>query len=480
MERDISKRYQSPLASRYTSPEMNYNFSDQKKFSTWRKLWLYLAQAEKELGLPITDAQLEEMAAHLDDVDLAAAAEHERRVRHDVMAHVHTFAAACPQASGVIHLGATSCFVGDNTDLLVLRDGLDILLPRLARCLQRLAAFAERHAALPTLGFTHLQPAQLTTVGKRACLWLQDLLQDEAALRQLRSQLRFRGVKGTTGTQASFLQLFDGDHDKVQRLDRRVTELAGFSSCYTICGQTYPRKVDVQVVQALAALGATAHKMCTDIRLLASMKELEEPFEKSQIGSSAMPYKRNPMRSERCCALARHLMTLPSNALQTAATQWMERTLDDSANRRITLSEAFLSADGVLMTLQNICEGLVVYPRVIERHVQQELPFMAAENIIMAMVKEGADRQECHEQLRVLSQAAGDRVKQEGLDNDLVSRLRQSDYFAPVHARLDSLLDPASFTGRAEQQVSKFLSEEVAPVLSLYQGQLEGSAELKI
>lgn len=472
--------YQSPLSSRYTSPEMNYNFSDQKKFSTWRKLWLYLAQAEQELGLPITDAQLAEMAAHLEDIDLAAAAEHERRVRHDVMAHVHTFAAACPLAAGVIHLGATSCFVGDNTDLIVVRDGLDILLPRLARCVQRLAAFAGEHAALPTLGFTHLQPAQLTTVGKRASLWLQDLLQDEQTLRQLRHELRFRGVKGTTGTQASFLQLFEGDHDKVQRLDRRVTELAGFTSCYTICGQTYPRKVDVQIVQALASLGATAHKMCTDIRLLASMKELEEPFEKSQIGSSAMPYKRNPMRSERVCALARHMMALPSNALPTAATQWMERTLDDSANRRITLSEAFLSSDGVLMTLQNICEGLVVYPRVIERHVQQELPFMASENIIMAMVKAGADRQECHEQLRVLSQAAGDRVKQEGLDNDLVSRLREAEYFAPVHGRLDSLLDPSSFTGRAEQQVAQFLSEEVAPVLARYQGQLEGSAELKI
>jgi len=472
--------YQSPLSSRYTSPEMNFNFSDQKKFSTWRKLWLYLAQAEKELGLPITDAQLAEMSAHLEDIDFSAAAEHERRVRHDVMAHVHTFAAACPLAAPILHWGATSCFVGDNTDLLVVRDGLGILLPRLGRCLQRLAAFAEKHADLPTLGFTHMQPAQLTTVGKRACLWLQDLLSDEACLRQLRDTLRFRGVKGTTGTQASFLQLFDGDHDKVRQLDRRVTELAGFASCYTVCGQTYPRKLDVQIVQGLASLGASAHKMCTDIRLLASMKELEEPFEKSQIGSSAMPYKRNPMRSERCCALARHLMALPANALTTASTQWMERTLDDSANRRITLSEAFLAADGVLLTLQNISEGLVVYPRVIQRHLQQELPFMASENVIMAMVKAGADRQECHEQLRVLSQAAGDRVKQEGADNDLMARVRAAAYFAPVHEQLDTLLEPSSFTGRAAQQVAEFLEEEVTPVIARYRDQLEGTVELKI
>ncbi|XP_037083539.1 adenylosuccinate lyase-like isoform X1 [Pollicipes pollicipes] len=480
MDKTSGSTYQSPLSSRYTSPEMNFNFSDQKKFSTWRKLWLYLAQAEQELGLPILDTQLAEMAAHLEDIDLAAAAEHERRVRHDVMAHVHTFAAACPLAAGVIHLGATSCFVGDNTDLIVIRDGLDILLPRLGRCIQRLGIFSEKYAALPTLGFTHLQPAQLTTVGKRSCLWLQDLVLDEQTLRQLRKDLRFRGVKGTTGTQASFLQLFAGDHDKVVRLDRRVTELAGFSSCYTICGQTYPRKLDVMMVQALASLGASAHKMCTDIRLLASMKELEEPFEKSQIGSSAMPYKRNPMRSERCCALARHLMALPSNALPTAATQWMERTLDDSANRRLTLSEAFLAADGLLLTLQNITEGLVVYPRVIQRHIQQELPFMASENIIMAMVKAGADRQECHEQLRQLSQAAGDRVKQEGADNDLVERLRACAYFEPVHGQMDALLEPASFTGRAAEQVTQFLAEEVAPVLERYRGQLDDAAELHI
>lgn len=330
----VYDQYRNPLTSRYASKEMSFNFSETKKFSTWRKLWTFLAKAEKELGLPITDEQVEEMEANWETIDFEQAAREERETRHDVMAHIRTFASKCPSAAPIIHLGATSCYVGDNTDLIVLRDGFDILLPKLARCIQRLAKFAREQKDQPTLGFTHLQPAQLTTVGKRACLWLQELLMDERAISRARDDLCFRGVKGTTGTQASFLQLFEGDGEKVKKLDDLVTKMAGFKKAYPVCGQTYTRKVDVECLNTLASLGATVHKICTDIRILANMKEIEEPFESSQIGSSAMPYKRNPMRSERCCALARHVMALPSNALNTAATQWMERTLDDSANRR--------------------------------------------------------------------------------------------------------------------------------------------------
>lgn len=472
--------YRSPLSSRYASAEMQYNFSEMKKFSLWRTLWFYLAKAEKELGLPITEEQLSEMKAHLTDIDFELAAREEKKRRHDVMAHVHTFAACCPAAAPIIHLGATSCYVGDNTDLIVLRDGLDILLPKLARCIHRMAGFAEEHKSLPTLGFTHLQPAQLTTVGKRACLWISDLLMDVRNLQNCRGNLRFRGVKGTTGTQASFLALFDGDHSKVEELDKKITEMAGFSSSFTVTGQTYSRKVDLDVLSALGSLGATVHKICTDIRLLASRKELEEPFEKDQIGSSAMPYKRNPMRSERCCSLARHIMVLVADAQQTAAVQWLERSLDDSANRRLSLAEAFLASDAVLGTLQNICEGLVVYPKVIERHIGQELPFMASENIIMAMVKAGASRQECHEKIRVLSQEAAAQVKQLGRDNDMVARISSSPYFAPVHDQLSRLLDPATFTGRAPQQVEKFLTEEVHPALKPYRSELEKVATLEL
>ncbi|NXX68473.1 PUR8 lyase, partial [Spizella passerina] len=363
-ERDVMARYRSPLVSRYASAEMAYNFSERKKFSTWRRLWLYLAQAEKSLGLPITDEQIQEMEANLDNIDFKMAAEEEKKLRHDVMAHVHTFAHCCPKAAAIIHLGATSCYVGDNTDLIVLRDGFNVLLPKLARVISRLADFAEKYADMPALGFTHYQPAQLTTVGKRCCLWIQDLCMDLQSLERARDDLRFRGVKGTTGTQASFLQLFEGDHSKVEELDRLVTEKAGFERAYMVTGQTYSRKVDIGVLAVLASLGASIHKICTDIRLLANLKEIEEPFEKDQIGSSAMPYKRNPMRSERCCSLARHLMTLVMDPLQTAAVQWFERTLDDSANRRVCLAEAFLTADIILATLQNISEGLVVYPKV--------------------------------------------------------------------------------------------------------------------
>ncbi|NWH69705.1 PUR8 lyase, partial [Piaya cayana] len=434
----------------------------------------------QSLGLPITDEQIQEMEANLDNIDFKMAAEEEKKLRHDVMAHVHTFAHCCPKAAAIIHLGATSCYVGDNTDLIVLRDGFNLLLPKLARVISRLADFAEKYADLPTLGFTHYQPAQLTTVGKRCCLWIQDLCMDLQNLERARDDLRFRGVKGTTGTQASFLQLFEGDHSKVEELDRLVTAKAGFQRSYMVTGQTYSRKVDIEVLSVLASLGASIHKICTDIRLLANLKEIEEPFEKEQIGSSAMPYKRNPMRSERCCSLARHLMTLVLDPLQTASVQWFERTLDDSANRRVCLAEAFLTADIILSTLQNISEGLVVYPKVIERRIRQELPFMATENIIMAMVKAGGNRQDCHEKIRVLSQQAAAVVKQEGGDNDFIDRVRADPYFSPIHKQLESLLDPSSFTGRAPQQVAKFLKEEVRPALIPYKSKMGGKIELAL
>ncbi|KAG7210146.1 hypothetical protein KM043_011707 [Ampulex compressa] len=442
--------------------------------------YIALFRRLQELGLAITPEQIAEMQAHVEDIDFEAAAKEEKATRHDVMAHVHVFGNQCPKAAPIIHLGATSCYVGDNTDLLVLRQGFDILLPKLAGVISRLAKFALQHRELPTLGFTHLQPAQLTTVGKRATLWLHDLLMDERAIRRAREDLKFRGVKGTTGTQASFLQLFNGDSAKVKKLDELVTKMAGFEKYYAVTGQTYSRKVDVECLNVLSSLGATVHKICSDIRLLANMKEVEEPFESTQIGSSAMPYKRNPMRSERCCSIARHLMTLANNALQTAATQWMERTLDDSANRRITLAEAFLSADVILMTLENITEGLVVYPKVIARHIAQELPFMSAENVIMAMVKAGGDRQVCHEKIRVLSQEAGAQVKQRGLDNDLVGRIKHDPYFQPILDQLNDLLNPSTFVGRAPDQVFEFLQTEVYPVLEHYKGLQQAPVELNI
>ncbi|XP_028967110.1 adenylosuccinate lyase isoform X2 [Galendromus occidentalis] len=480
MASDMNTKYQSPLTSRYASPEMAYNFSDEKKFSTWRRLWIFLAKAEQELGLPIRDDQISEMEKNVSRIDYPAAAAEEKLTRHDVMAHVHVFAQQCPKAAPIIHLGATSCYVGDNTDLIQLRDGLDILIPKVARCVDRLAKFAKEYAALPTLGFTHFQPAQLTTVGKRACLWLTDLLMDIQNLQRVRNELRFRGVKGTTGTQASFLQLFENEESKVKQLDKRVTEMAGFKNSLIICGQTYSRKVDIEILSVLSSLGATIHKICTDIRLLAHMKEVEEPFEKTQIGSSAMAYKRNPMRSERCCSLARHLITLIMNPLQTQATQWMERTLDDSANRRVCLAEAFLTADIILNTLQNVTEGLVVYPKVIQRHIDQELPFMATENVIMAMVKAGGDRQECHEKIRVLSHQAAAQVKEHGKDNDLVERIKNDSYFSPIHAKIDGLLDASTFVGRAPGQVIEFINVEVQPVLQRYSDYLEGRSEINV
>ncbi len=473
-------RYDSPLCSRYASKAMQELFGDDNRFQTWRKLWIALAKAEHELGLAITPAQIAEMEANLTNIDWDMAAKEEKKRRHDVMAHVHTFGHLCPTAAPIIHLGATSCYVTDNTDLIQMRDGLDLLALSLAKAIDRLAKFADQYRALPTLGFTHFQAAQLTTVGKRACLWLQDLTMDLENIQRVRRDLRFRGVKGTTGTQASFLTLFHGDHEKVEELDRKVTKAFGFSRAFLVTGQTYTRKQDSEVLSVLASLGASVHKIGTDLRLLASLKEVEEPFEKDQIGSSAMAYKRNPMRSERMCSLGRHLTTLVQDAYQTHAVQWMERTLDDSAVRRIAIPEAFLSADAVIRILQNVTEGLVVYPNVIRRRIDSELPFMATENLIMAMVEAGGDRQEVHEEIRVLSHEAAAEVKQHGRDNDLIERVKRTAFFAPIHSKLASLLDPSTFTGRAPEQVDRFLAEEVRPLLAPYADRLAGDSQLSV
>ncbi|KAJ2654607.1 adenylosuccinase ade13 [Coemansia sp. RSA 1200] len=480
---DPNAKYQSPLTSRYASPEMAANFSNNKRFGTWRRLWYNLAVAEKQLGLGgITDLALDQMKSNVDNIDYEVANQEEKKRRHDVMAHVHAFGLVAPEAAGIIHLGATSCFVTDNADLIIFRDAMDLLIGKLVCVISDLAQFAVKHKDLPTLGFTHFQPAQLTTVGKRATLWIQELLWDLRNMKRARDDLGFRGVKGTTGTQASFLALFAGDHDKVEQLDQLVTELSGFTTCYPVCGQTYSRKIDVDFLSPLASFGATAHRIATDIRLLANLKEIEEPFEKDQIGSSAMAYKRNPMRCERICSLSRHLMVLIGDVLQTASVQWLERTLDDSANRRISIPEACLTADIVLTTMQNVVEGLVVYPKVIERRIRSELPFMATENFIMAMVTKGGDRQECHEQIRVLSHQAAAVVKQEGGDNDLIDRVRACEYFAPIKDDLDELLNPATFIGRAPQQVENFVANHVAPALAPYSAAIAAKkpAELSV
>lgn len=470
--------YHSPLTSRYASQEMSYNFSDEKKFSTWRILWTILAKGEMKLGLRITDDQIREMEANLklNDEDFDLVATEEKIRRHDVMSHVHVFGLRCPSAAGIIHLGATSCFVGDNTDLIVIRDGLEILLVKISRCLDRLGKFAKNYGSLPTLGFTHFQPAQLTTVGKRACLWAQDLLTDLKNLERIKNEMRFRGIKGATGTQASFVELFDGDTSKVEQLNEYVTKECKFDESYQITGQTYPRKFDYEVLAALGGIGASIHKACTDLRLLANLKEIEEPYEKKQIGSSAMAYKRNPMRSERCCSLARHLMSLVSNPLQTASVQWFERTLDDSANRRVSIPEAFLAADVILNTFQNISEGFVVYEQVIKKHIDDELPFIASENIIMEMVKAGGDRQKVHDKIRVLSNEAGEEVKLRGNRNDLVDRIMADPFFAPIHNQVGNILEPKKFIGRSAEQVDRFLENELNPAIEAYTTSLEAEA----
>lgn len=477
---DPLNSYVTPLSVRYGSEAMSYNFSDKKKFTTWRKLWVFLAEAEKELGIDISDEQISEMKNNIENIDFKYVREEEERIRHDVMAHIHDFAKHCPNAASIIHLGATSCFVGDNTDQVQIRDAIDIILPKLARCISRLSDFAMRHRKLACLGFTHMQPAQPVTVGKRTTLWIRDLLKAFTIIRQARDDMEFRGCKGTTGTQASFLQLFGGDIEKVRQLDRLVTQKAGFKKLSKVTGQTYSRLDDVQIMSALAMLGVATHKCATDLRLLANKQEIEEPFDRSQIGSSAMPYKRNPMRCERICSLARYLTSVVFNSYQTASTQWMERTLDDSANRRISIPEAFLAADAILITLQNVSEGLVVYEKVIEKNLHEFLPFMATENIIVAMVAAGEDRQEVHEKIRVHSHEAAIQIRVEGKLNDLLDRIRADKYFAPIVDNMDKLLNPQTYIGCAAEQVEEFIQESVAPVLKEFEGQLDGKANIHI
>ncbi|MEM6330722.1 MAG: adenylosuccinate lyase [Planctomycetota bacterium] len=470
--------YANPLTTRYAWREMAELWGPQKKFSTWRRLWVWLAESQQELGLPITDEQIAELKAHTDDIDFDAAAKYERELRHDVMAHVHAYGDQCPAARGVIHLGATSQFVGCNTELMLLRESLELVMRRLAGVIDALAAFAERHKALPTLGYTHLQPAQPTTVGKRATLWCHDLVMDLGEVEHRWATLRARSTKGTTGTQASFLELFGGDHEKVRRLEAAVTKKMGFAASYAVTGQTYTRKVDQQVLDTLSGVAASAHKATNDLRLLAGRKEVEEPFEESQIGSSAMPYKRNPMRSERIAGIARFVMSLAANAAQTHATQWMERTLDDSANRRLSLPQAFLGVDAVLMIYENIARGMVVYPKVIERNLMQELPFMVTENILMEAVKAGGDRQTLHERIRQHAVAAGTRIKGEGASNDLLDRIRSDDAFSAVD--IARAADPAKLTGRAAEQVDEFIARMVTPIRRRYAGKLGGGDELRV
>jgi adenylosuccinate lyase len=475
----MTNAYESPLGARYAGKAMQALFSARTRIRTWRELWIALAKHERELGLPITEKQLAELEAHVDDIDFAKAADYEAKFRHDVMAHVHAYGDVAPSAKGIIHLGATSCYVTDNADLIVMRDALDLLLPPLASAIANLAAFARKHAGLPTVAYTHFQPAQLTTVGKRACLWLQDFVDDLARLREVRDALRFRGVKGTTGTQASFLALFDGDHEKVKELDRRVTRTMGFERNYGVTGQTYPRKLDYDVLSALGGLAISAAKFATDMRLLAHEREVEEPFEKHQIGSSAMAYKRNPMRSERICSIARFVTSLVDSAAQTAMNQWLERTLDDSANRRLILPESFLATDGMLATVLNVTSGLVVHEAVIAAHVERELPFMATEEILMAATKAGGDRQHLHERIRQHSLAAIDLVKAGGR-NDLFDRIAGDAAFGVVHGHLKDLTRAERFIGRAREQVGEFLTTCVDPLIAPYRDVIGLTGEVRV
>lgn len=472
--------YENPLNTRYASIEMQKNFGDEKRFRLWRKLWIALAESEAELGLPITKEQLEELKAHAEDIDYEKAAAYERQVRHDVMAHVKTYAEAAPKAARIIHLGATSCFVDCNSELMILRDGLEILIKKLVNVMEKLKKFALKYKDVPTLGFTHLQPAQLTTVGKRATLWLQDLMMDYESLQNLLAHFKLRGVKGTTGTQASFLELFDGDQEKVKELERRVVEKLGYSAFYGVTGQTYPRKFDYNVLCVLSQIAQSAYKFSNDIRILQSMKEIEEPFEKSQIGSSAMAYKRNPMRSERMGALCRYMLSLPVNAAVTASTQWFERTLDDSANRRIVNAQAFLTVDAILNIYMNVAENLVVYEKVIAKHIAAELPFMATENILMECVKAGGNRQELHEKIRVLSMQAGKSVKEEGKENDLLEFIQADEAFKAVHGKLGEILDAKKFIGRAPMQTVEFIEQEINPILKKHSDMLGESGVVEV
>jgi len=471
-------KYVSPLVERNASREMAELFGAQKKFSMWRRLWLELAKAQKKLGLDIKQTQIDQMARHLDDINFQKAAAYEKKFRHDVMAHIHTFANAAPKAAPIIHLGATSCFVADNADLIIIRDALQLTVGKLAAVINLLGKFASKFRSLPTLGFTHFQPAQLTTVGKRATLWCYEFVMDLQEIEHRLDTLPFRGAKGTTGTQASFLALFDGNHNKVKQLDKTIAAAFGFKNTCPVTGQTYPRKIDTLVVNSLASIAQSAHKLCNDLRLLANLKEIEEPFEKSQVGSSAMAYKRNPMRCERVTALSRLVLSLASSPPMTASEQWLERTLDDSANRRVVIPEAFLAIDGILQILINVLDGLVVYPKVIAQRVATELPFMATENILMAAVKAGGNRQKLHEKIRLHSHAAAAQVKKFGKPNDLIDRLKADAAFSKVDFK--KLLHPKSYVGRAPQQVDEFLKNIVTPIRKKYRKQLNREVELKV
>ena len=472
--------YESPFCTRYASEEMQYVFSAQKKFSTFRRLWTALARAEMKLGLDITEEQVAELEANIDNIDFAAAEAREKEVRHDVMSHVYAYGLVCPKAKGIIHLGATSCYVGDNTDIIVMRDALNIVKRKLVNVIANLADFAQKYKDMPCLAYTHLQPAQLTTVGKRATLWMQELLMDLEEVEYRTKSLKLLGQKGTTGTQASFVELFDGDGEKIKKLEQMIAEEMGFEKCFAVSGQTYPRKLDYQVVSALSGLAESCSKFSYDIRLLQNFKEIEEPFEKNQIGSSAMAYKRNPMRSERITALSRYLMIDVLNPAFTAGTQWFERTLDDSANKRIAVAEAFLAADAILNIMLNVTSGLVVYDKVVRQRVMRELPFMATENIIMDAVKKGGDRQELHEHIRQHSMAAGRIVKEEGGENDLVDRIAADPIFGVTKDEIMATLQPEHFTGRAPEQVAEFLEECVKPVLDANKDILGEKAELSV
>ena len=473
-------RYQSPLSERYASREMQYIFSPDKKFRTWRRLWIALAETERELGLPITEEQIEELRAHADDINYEVAREREKLVRHDVMSHVYAYGQQCPKAKGIIHLGATSCYVGDNTDMILMAEALDIVKKKLVNVIAELAKFADTYKDQPTLAFTHFQPAQPTTVGKRASLWMQEFLMDLEDLEYVKGSLKLLGSKGTTGTQASFLELFDGDQETIDKIDPMIAKKMGFEACYQVSGQTYSRKVDTRVLNVLAGIAASAHKFSNDIRLLQHLKEVEEPFEKTQIGSSAMAYKRNPMRSERIASLSRYVMIDALNPAITSATQWFERTLDDSANKRLSVPEGFLAIDGILDLCLNVVDGLVVYPKVIEKRLMSELPFMATENIMMDAVKAGGDRQELHERIRELSMEAGRNVKEKGLDNNLLELIAADPAFGLSEEELKKTMDPTKYTGRAAVQVEAFLRDVVAPVLEANKDCLGMTAEINV
>ena len=473
-------RYTSPLSERYASKEMQYIFSPDKKFRTWRKLWIALAETEKELGLDITDEQIEELKAHADDINYDVAKEREKVVRHDVMSHVYAYGKQCPKAKGIIHLGATSCYVGDNTDIILMSEALEIVRKKLINVIAELAKFADEHKNLPTLAFTHFQPAQPTTVGKRATLWMQEFMMDLEDLEYVKGSLKLLGSKGTTGTQASFLELFDGDQETIDKIDPMIAKKMGFETCYPVSGQTYSRKVDTRVVNVLAGIAASAHKMSNDIRLLQHLKEIEEPFEKTQIGSSAMAYKRNPMRSERIASLCRYVMVDAMNPAITSATQWFERTLDDSANKRLSVPEGFLAIDGILDLCLNVVDGLVVYPKVIEKRLMSELPFMATENIMMDAVKAGGDRQELHERIRELSMEAGRNVKEKGLDNNLLELIAADPAFNLSLEELQKTMDPAKYVGRAPVQVEAYLNNVVNPMLEANKEILGVTAEINV